>query len=256
MPEAPKRFERQYAEFTVAMIEQLAKRFKNQTLLALNKGTIEKFEDAQIGNFSRVYLTMANRVKRKLKKQFNNGRIDTITNDVLGRVNKYNQDRVYASASPSIGIDTAALIAREGLKPQVNALILETSQWAKKLRDDSLEKFTANTLRAMANGDSIEDIIAGFDQEVIKIKNNAKFLARNQIANFNGVTTKIRHQKLGIKKGIWITARDERVRGNPSGKFPPPVPRNHYKAHGKEFDLAKGYEFKDGKWLMPGQDYN
>lgn len=245
MPESPKRFERQYAEFTVFMIEQIAQRFRNQAILGLQKKTVEKFQDApQVGNYNSVFLTIANRVRRKLMVQFSNDRVKGQTNDVLGRVNKYNQDRTYAPIEQGLGISTTALIAKEGLKPQVNALIGETTQWAKKLRDDTLEHFTANTMRAMSLGQPLEEILAGFDMEASKRKNHAKFIARNQVANFNGLTTKIRHQKLGITEGIWITSRDERVR------------ECHKVRDGKEFDLSKGlFSSCDGKWLFPGTDY-
>ena len=245
MPSPPKRFERQFSEAMVFMVVQIAQRFKNQTLLNLTKKSIEKFEDAdQVGNSSRIFLTMANRVKRKLKKQFTNGRIENISNDIIGRSNRFNQDRVYASASPSLGIEPAALIAKEGLTPQINALMLETSQWAKKLRDDTLEHFTANTLRGMALGKSIGEIISEFDAEALKVKSKARFIARNQIANFNGISTKIRAQKLGMKEAIWVTARDERVR---------PC---HMVRDGKKFLLSEGlFSSCDNKTLMPGQDF-
>ncbi|MCK5606284.1 minor capsid protein [Candidatus Pacearchaeota archaeon] len=245
MPPPPKRFERQFSEAMVFMIEQIAQRFKNQTLLNLTKKSLEKFEDAkQVGNSSRVFLTMANRVKRKLKKQFTNGRIENVSNDIMSRSNRFNQDRIYASASPSLGIEPVALIAKEGLTPQINALMLETSQWAKKLRDDTLEHFTANTLRGMALGKSIEEIISEFDAEALKVKSKARFIARNQIANFNGISSKIRAQKLGVKKAIWVTARDERVRSC------------HMVRDGKEYEISEGlFSSCDNKTLIPGQDF-
>lgn len=244
MPKSPKRFERQFAEFTTFMIEQMAQRFRNQAILALNKGTVEKFADAQVGNYNTVFLTMANRVRRKLMVQFSNDRIEKQTKDMLEKVNRYNQQQTYAPIEQGLGINTTALIAQEGLKPQVNALMGETLQWAKKLRDDTLQHFTANTMRAMALGQPLEEVLAGFDLEASKRKNHAKFIARNQIANFNGLTTKIRHQKLGITQGIWITSKDERVR------------KCHQVRDGKEFDLTKGlYSSCDGKSLFPGTDY-
>jgi SPP1 gp7 family putative phage head morphogenesis protein len=244
MPNSPKRFERQYADFTVFMIEQMAQRFKNQVLLALNKSTVEKFSDAQVGNYSTVYLTLANRVRRKLLKQFSNPRIKKQTDDTLSKVNEYNQQRTYAPVESSLGLNTTALIAKEGLKPQVNALMLETANWSKKLRDDTLEHFTANTLRSMALGKPLSEIIDEFDTEVSKRKNHARFIARNQVANFNGLTTKIRHQKLGITEGIWVTSKDERVR------------KCHKVRNGKRFKLSQGlYSSCDRKQLFPGTDY-
>lgn len=251
MPPPPKGIEKQLADMIVFMVEQISQRFKNQVLLNLNKTTIEKFgdldgfADAQIGNYAAITLSLANRVKRKLKRQFSNPRVESKTKNVLMKAEKYNQDRVYSPLQTITGIETATLIAKEGLSPQVNALMIETAQWAKKLRDDTLEHFTANTLRAMSLGIPISEIIEEFDAEALKSKTKAQFIARNQISNFNGMSTKIRHQKLGIKKGVWITARDERVR---------PC---HKVRDGKEFKLSQGlFSSCDGKTLFPGQDFN
>jgi len=251
MPVPPKGIEKQFSELIIFMVEQVAQRFKNQVLMNLHKGTVEKFSDldgfndAQVGNYAAITLTLANRVKRKLLRQFNNQRVTKSTREILNKANNYNRDRVYNPVQEIVGINTTAIAAKEALTPEFNALILETAQWAKKLRDDTLEHFTANTLRAMTLGKSLEDIISEFDSEALKSKTKARFIARNQISNFNGMATKLRHQKLGIKKGRWITSRDERVRNC------------HQVRDGKEFDLSEGlYSSCDGKTLFPGQDYN
>lgn len=108
-----------------------------------------------------------------------------------------------------------------------------------------LEKFTNNTLFAMSQGESLDTIVSQFDGIVSERKNHARFLARNQVQNYNSITTKVRAQNLGITKAVWITAGDERVR--PS----------HEARDGKEFDLAEGlYSSVDGKYLLPAVDYN
>lgn len=244
-PEYQKQFERQYAEIVTFMIEQIIGRFENNALKGLQKSTTEKFEDAQIGNFASVFLKLAKSVKRKILKQFNNKRLEQATRKVLSKANNTNQDKLYSRISKEIGIDKKKLIAEEGLKPTTNALILETAQWAKKLRDDTLEEITAQTLRSMTQGTDLQDIIDELKQTGKERKNKAKFIARNQIANFNSISTKIRAQNLGIQEAIWITSRDERVR------------KCHQVRDGKRFDLAEGlYSSCDGKKLLPGTDYN
>ena len=52
-------------------------------------------------------------------------------------------------------------------------------------------------------------------------------------------------KKLGIKKAVWRTSADERVRAS------------HEARDGKEFELSEGlYSSVDGKTLLPGTDYN
>lgn len=243
-PGAPRAQERELAEVALFMVEQISQRFRNQVFGELHKSTIEKFTDAQPGNYAKVYLSLANRVRRKLLKQFDDKRIEALVQTILDKVNKRNRTELYSKVEKRIGLSSLELTQTEGLMASMNALNLETAQWVKKLRDETLEMYTANSLRAMTQGSSLAEIMEQFDGLVEKRKNHAKFTARNQIANFNSITTKLRAQNLGITRARWITSRDERVR------------ECHKKRNGKEFDLDKGlYSSCDGKWLLPGVDY-
>src|SRR5699024_10971643 len=188
---------------------------------------------------------LASRVRRKIRRQFDNDRIEAMVADVLRKTDRRAQQQLYEAVENAIGISTKALAAREGMTQQINALILETTEWVKKLRDETLETFTTNTLHAMTTGDKLETIMEQFKGVAENRKGHAKFLAHNQIQNFNSITSKVRVQKLGITRAVWDTAGDDSVR--PS----------HAARDGKEFDLAEGlYSSIDGEYLIPGVDYN
>jgi len=243
-PEPPKSQERELDEAMDFMISEMTQRFRNQVFKELNQSTIKKFADAQTGNYAKVYLRLAKKVQRKLLRQFDDKRIEELTDRILNKVNKRNREELYKKVEKRIGLSTKELTATEGLTFQINALTLETAQWVKKLRDETLEMYTANSLRAMSHGESLSDIMEQFEGLAEKRRNHAKFTARNQIANFNSVATKIRSQNLGLTRAKWITSRDERVR------------RCHQVRNGKEFELDKGlYSSCDQKYLLPGVDY-
>ena len=262
-PKSPRAIENEMGDFLAFMVEQMAQRFRNQVLDQLNVSTVEKFadeapdpddavtlarhefKDAQAGNFAAILLRLAKKTKRKLLKQFDDTRIEAEMRKQLGKLDRKSREAFYSRIAAKVGIDVKDLIAREGLKATTNALMLETAQWVKTLRDESLEKFTNNTLFAMSQGESLDTIVGQFSEVVSERKNHAKFLARNQVQNYNSVTTKIRAQNLGITKAVWVTAGDERVR--PS----------HADRDGKEFDVSEGlYSSVDGKVLHPGIDFN
>jgi SPP1 gp7 family putative phage head morphogenesis protein len=243
-PTPLKSTEREFGQIMEKMIETMGRMYKNQTLKELNKGTVEKFEDAQVGNYAAIFLSLSKRAKRNLLKRFSDDRIEQFVKDQLSKVDNRNKSMLYESIGKKIGIDPVQLMSGEGLKSQINAYMLETAQWAKKLRDETLEEFTANSLRAMTLGKSLDEIMSEYDGVVGKRKDHAKFVARNQINNFNSILTKTRAQKAGITKAKWVTAGDERVR------------QCHVVRDGKEFDLDKGlYSSCDGKTLLPGVDY-
>lgn len=244
-PKSPRGIENELADMLEFMIAQMAQRFQNQVLGQLQARTVEKFADAQTGNFASILLKLSKVAAKKLLQQFSNERIDTISQKALGKLDKKSKEEFYKRVAAKTGINVADLITKEGMKPTTNALVTETAQWIKTLRDDTFQKFTNNTLFAMSQGESLDTIVSQFDDVVAERKNHAKFLARNQVQNYNSITTKIRAQNLGITKAIWETAGDERVR--PS----------HADREGKEFDLAEGlYSSVDGIYLLPGTDYN
>ena len=244
-PEAPRSEIRQFGNAIEYMVDQMAQRWRNQIFSELNQSTVAKFADAgQGGNFAKVFLAMAARVRRKLLKQFGTERLDRMTEQYTGKVDKRNKAEFYRRISTSIGISREELEATEGLTSQINAFKAETQQWVKKMRDDTLQQWTSNTIRLMAEGKGLPEILSQFDGMVEQRKGHAKMVARTQISTFNSLTSKARAQNLGITKAIWVSARDERTR--PS----------HQERDGKEYLLSEGlYSAVDGKTLLPGTDF-
>jgi SPP1 gp7 family putative phage head morphogenesis protein len=216
----------------------------------LHQSTIKKFADGryhdapQIGNYAAVFLKLARKMRRKIQKRYNFERLEKLSRKQLEEVNKRGRDQLYKRIAEQTGLDPVRLKETEGLTFRTNALILETAKWAEKLRDETLEFFTANTLRAMSEGKTLDEIVSQFDGMAEKRRRHAEMVARTQIANFNSIMTKTRAQRFGVKKAIWVTSKDERVR------------RCHAARDGKEFDLSEGlYSSCDGKSLLPGSDY-
>lgn len=242
---SPRGHEDELAEMTTYMVEQIAKKFRNQAILGLQQKTVNKFVDTQVGNYASVFTGLAKDVSKKSMKQFDNKRIKAFVGKTLEKVNKRSQATFYGRAEQAVGIPQKKLIQKEGLKPTTNALITETAVWVQKLRDETIQYFTANTLRAMTLGQSVETILSDFDDMVETRKNHAKFVAQNQIQNFNSLTTNIRAKNVGVTKAIWRTTGDEKVR--PS----------HADRDGKTFDIAEGlYSSVDGVYLQAGVSPN
>lgn len=247
-PVYPETQENEFERLAAHMIDVISKRFKNQAIKDLDKDTIEKFADARSvicdANFAKEFLQRSKRVRRKMVRQFDDDRIEKMVRQILNKVNRHNRRALYNLVENRIGISAKELMATEGLTFTINALELETAQWVKRLRDTTLEEYTANSLRVMAQGGNLEDVLQQYEGMTEKRKNHAKFTARNQIANFNSLLTKNRARNLGITKARWLTSEDERVR---------PC---HRVRNGKEFDLSEGlYSSCDGQSLLPGTDY-
>jgi len=252
-PKASRTSERVFASEVEAMIEMMGRIFKNQAIKSLNVSTVNKFADVapqafadvQTGNFASIFLKLARAARKKLVSRFNNSRIEAMVDKVLAASDDKTRDRLYAQIEKAVGISAKELAATEGMKSFRNALIKETATWIQKTRDETLEYFTANSLRAMTLGEGLDTVMSNFDGMVEERKNHGRFVAQNQINNYNSIMTKTRAQELGVTKARWITEGDDKVR------------HSHADRDGKVFDLAKGcYSHVDGLWLLPQVDYN
>lgn len=120
--------------------------------------------------------------------------------------------------------------------------------------------------QAVVNGWSSKQL-----QEQIKKASNGlsdkkcRLLARDQIGKLQGQVAEAQMEEIGLEMYIWDTSGDERVRGNPAGKYPTAVP-SHYVMDGLlcRWDDATVYSKDNGKtWinrpanavkLHPGRD--
>lgn len=244
-PPYQKKYERQLERALAEMVRDISKTYRRDVIESLDKKTVEKFEDApQRGNYASILKRLANAAQSKIAKRFSNDKIQKLIDKVLDGSDDAARKQLYGAVEGAIGISTKQLTKDEGMTSELDALKIETSQWVEKLRDDTLSEYTANTLRGMSQGQGLDEILSKYDGLTEKRVNHAKFTARNQIQNFNAVSSKLRVQKLGIKKGIWRSADDARVR--PS----------HADRDDKEYDLSKGlYSSLDQQYLIAGVDY-
>jgi len=237
--------ERQMEDEVQWMMDQMAKRYRNMVLRGLDQRIIRKFADAQVGNYAAVTRQQSRKVFASIRRQFGNQRIQRMVRATLKNADRYNQQQLYSQIQRSLGISTEQLIAQEHMTEDFNALVIQTAEWVQKLRDDTLEMYTANTIRAMTLGQSLAEVTEQFDGMVEKRRNHARQVARDQIAHFNAVTGKIRAEAVGVRRAIWRTSGDSKVR------------HSHRLRDNKEFDLSEGlYSSSDGEYLIPGVDYN
>lgn len=123
-PKSPRSIENELADVIEYMVAQMGQRFRNQVLNQLQAGTVEKFADAQVGNYAAVLIRLAKQVKRKLLKQFDDKRLEGEIRRILSKLDAKSKREFYERVAREVGIDVQALIAKEGMKATTNALSL------------------------------------------------------------------------------------------------------------------------------------
>ena len=103
----------------------------------------------------------------------------------------------------------------------------------KSLAAEGINRLNANVTNAVQNGLTYPEVMREIRKTEASISGpRAKLLARDQIGKLNGKLTQRRQEDAGVEMYVWQTVGDERVRGNPAGRYPTAVP-SHYAIDGK-----------------------
>lgn len=241
----PRLIENELEDFLRFMEKSIKERFINQVLKKMNKGTVEKFADAQIGNYVTIFNKLARKFKKSINSQFNEDRIREFIQKKYKQTANMNDKKFYESLTKSIGIDVKDIIKTDGTNSFVNAKSLETIGQIIKFKEESIFNYTQNVIRLMSAGKDLESLYKEVENQSGKNKSKSSIVARNELKAFNSQLSDKRALNSGIQKAIWRTVGDERTR---------PC---HKERDGLEYDIEKGlYHSCDGKTLKAGEEIN
>ena len=175
----------------------------------------------------------------------------------ISKVNKRNKVRNEAVFAKALNLDTknVKILDTKQIEDVRELAILENVQLIKSIPQEYFSK-VADAISRNFRGipqDGAKSL-AGRLQDIGNITNRrAVFIARDQTSKVNSELTHARHQSAGVNKYIWRTSKDNRVVGNPSGKYPKATRGhgNHFKREGDVFYYDRPPA--DGP---PGQAFN
>tara|TARA_R110000764_G_scaffold226390_1_gene316155 strand:- start:50 stop:898 length:849 start_codon:yes stop_codon:yes gene_type:complete len=243
--QTPKYLENEMSKFNSFMVKSMRKRFETKVLKAMSKNTIDKFQDAQVGNYAVVFNELFKEFTKSIDRQFSGDRIDLFVKKLFNQADSYNQARFYGNVSNTMGVDMEAILKTDGLNSFKNAKSIQSVDMLNKLKADTITAYKTNVLRRMSAGDSLADLYQEVKKQTGMRLNSGDLIARNELKNFNAELANKRAKNNGITKGVWVTAQDERVRDS------------HAKFNGKEFDIDKGlYNSTTKQWIKPSEEIN
>ena len=166
-------------------------------------------------------------------------------------------DRLAKEVARSIRIDIRPALSTHG---EVMGQFKEMTDWNVRLiqsiPDRLLDDLEEKLITAWSSGDRVRGITEIVEDVANDADVNAKRIARDQISKMNAAYNMVRQREVGIRRYIWQTAGNERVRGNPNGLYPDAV-SNHFQFDGQEFSWDEPGPCKgtiDGEPCHPGQD--
>ncbi len=201
-------------------------------------------------------------ILERLNKKYSSSAVlsfaDTTASTMVNEVGRSNAERFDKSIEATTGVNLGGVITSENLTDFVDLNINTNVSLIKSLPEEyfkQIEVIVNNGLTQGTRYSTIEkQIVALTGSANSGLRKRIKTIATDQVQTINAQINLRRSDALGIKKGIWRTAEDEKVRGNPSGLYPNAKP-SHFKLNGKEFDLAKGMKV-NGQYIWPGIPVN
>ena len=159
----------------------------------------------------------------------------------VGTANKGKFDRTVARAT---GVDLSSIITSEGLEDFTALSVNKNVSLIKSLPEEYLKQVETIVNNGVVSGARYETIAKEITKKTgvnSKLANRIKTIARNEVQTINSQITLRRSESLGIKKGIYRTSKDERVR------------KCHDELDGVEFEIKKGAWSKTcSKFIQPG----
>lgn len=242
-------FEAELDNFLSFMSQEVGNRYKNQVLNKMNVSTVNKFQDAQTGNFGVVFNALSKVAIKMLLKQFSNKRIEKYIKALYSRVNAANQKDIYKAIQGDIGINILDIIKTDGLNSFVNANSLKTLLQIQATRDKAIEDMSTNLLRLMVSGQSLDTLYEEVENVTGKNKTKSTLVARQELTVFNSQLNKKRALNLGFSQRKWNAV------GGTNGSVR--TRKCHTARDGKFYPVdGKLYSSCDGKSLEVGEEIN
>ncbi|MGL5327551.1 MAG: phage minor head protein [Aeromonas sp.] len=147
-----------------------------------------------------------------------------------------NEKDIAKAVTSSLGIQVALPGGDTNL---LNAWVIDNTSIIEDLQGTYLRRIQRSISDGFVKGLRYEEIAKQIQQDTDISWRRAKNIARDQVGTLNAMVTKERNAELGVDEFIWRTMRDERVRGNPGGRYPNARP-SHYAREGQKYSWKAG----------------
>lgn len=166
-------------------------------------------------------------------------RASAIATRAAAAASKHGDAALARQVKAATGVDLPPL-ARLG--PILRARAIEHAQAITTIPRRHLTQVAGDVRRALRDGTSVETLAeqlrATYLDDHPRGERIALNIARDQTQRLIADQTAARHEELSIRRYVWATSLDERVRGNPGGLYPNANP-SHWARERKVFSWAK-----------------
>jgi SPP1 gp7 family putative phage head morphogenesis protein len=125
-----------------------------------------------------------------------------------------------SSVNRAVGVDMGRLMTSGGLDEYLAAATAENVALIKSLSADYFSKIEQAVMNGIRSGESTTVIAKNIQAETGVTYRRAKLIARDQTLKAQSDISRKRQIQAGLTRFQWRTSSDQRVAGNPAGRYP------------------------------------
>ena len=181
---------------------------------------------------------------------FDTRKMERLSTDSAIQISNTNGDLFRRMVKTVLKVDP--MMSEPWLIDEVNKFVIENVSLIRSIPEKGLFDVEQMLYREAKRRLSPKEIMAKLREQFDVTEQRAELIAIDQVLKFNGSLTELRQRGLGVKRYTWRTVGDQRVRGNPAGKYPNAKP-SHYALDGQVFEWNKPpISGTKGERLNPG----
>lgn len=218
----------------------LVKAVKEDVLIFLKTQEVTYVMDGVGSQLGAIF----NKLNAKFLGVLSAGFAENTATQMVTKTTRINKEKFDKSIFKATGVSLSSVIQVEGLGDFVETSVNRNVSLIKSLPEEYLKNVETLVTNGVASGarySTIAKEIVGIKGVNSKLAGRIKTIAMNELQTINSQLTLRRSDALGIKKGIYRTSDDEKVR--PS----------HKELDGDEYVLSKGaFSSIANKFIQPG----
>lgn len=192
----------------------------------LDQARRERFDAGEVGRVR----ALIDRVRERLAERARQVDVERLARTAAARTAGYNREQLARQVRSALGVDVIATDAR--LPALVDAFAEANVGLIRSIPDAVATQIEAATVAAVQAGEQWSTLAADLEHRLGFPERRARLIARDQVGKLYGQINAARQRELGVTRFRWRTVRDQRVRGNPAGRYPDATP-SHYARHDK-----------------------
>lgn len=179
--------------------------------------------------------------EKKLNNVVSSTQVETLASKFAARTSSYQRIQLGRQVRAALGADP--FMRDEGLGEVAEDFVSQNVSLITRIPKRLHEKVEGMVMNAVAKPDLNVNLAEEIEKQFGIAERHAMLIARDQIAKFYGNVNRKRQENLGVRKFVWRTVNDERVRDS------------HGELEGQEFSWDDLPLNERGEPISPGSDF-